>query len=254
MTTKPSNKQPAAASAALPLFYKQPLPLVAERDADLTIGDITTLAFAAGTNSVPVVAAELPLACKFFPLLFATTGADPAMVALLGLRSGQNLFVDAAGQWAPGVYVPAYIRRYPFIFMENTERGELTLCLERDEPAVGQPGNKLFEAGEPSAFTKAALDFCREYQGHYKFTRDFIEAVRAADILIDNRADVTLQDGEKLSLGGFQIIDEARFNALPAETFMQWRERGWLHLVYCHLISISNWSVLIDRTAAVRTI
>ncbi len=249
MSTTPSKSEPAEASAGLPLFYQQPRPLIAERDAELSIGAIDDLGFAAGTNSLPVVGAELPVACKHFPILF-TTGPEPAMVALLGLRSGENLFVDAAGAWAPGVYMPAYLRRYPFIFMENSERGELTLCLDMAASCVGKAGNRLFEAGEPTDFTKAALDFCREYQSHFAFTADFITALREADLLVDNRADITMADGQKLSLGGFQVIDEARFNSLSAETFLDWRQRGWLPMVYCHLISTGNWAGLIDRAGA----
>lgn len=246
MSNSPSSS--ATATTGLPLFYKQPRPLVAERDADLALGEINDFSYAAGTNSLPVVAAELPMLCKHFPILF--TGEEtPTLVALLGLRSGENLFVDAAGAWSAGVYMPAYMRRYPFIFMEHAERGEFTLCLDMAAPGVGSGSNRLFENGEPTAFTKAALDFCRDYQAHFIFTSDFIAAVIEADLLVDNRADVTLGDGQKISLGGFKVIDEARFNALPNDTFLKWRERGWLHLVYCHFISSGNWATLIDRTA-----
>ena len=63
-------------------------------------------------------------------------------------------------------------------------------------------------------------------------------------------AEVTLKSGEKLALGGFRIIDEGKFNALSSEVFLEWRQRGWLHLVYSHLMSLSNWAGLVDRTAA----
>ncbi len=238
----------AAPAAALPLFYKQPSPLIADRDAELTMAGTGDYRFAAITNSLPLVASELPMACKFFPILFSE-GAAPQMVALLGLRSGENLFVDAEGRWSEGTYIPAYVRRYPFIFLESDDRSEYTLCIDLMAPGVGKEGgSRLFENGEPTDFTRAALDFCREYQAHFSFTAEFTAALHAADLLVENRADVTLADGERLSLSGFQVIDEARFNALPDETFLQWRQRGWLHLVYCHFISIGNWGALVDRS------
>ena len=29
-----------------------------------------------------------------------------------------------------------------------------------------------------------------------------------------------------------QVIDEAKFNAMPDEVFLDWRKKGWLALVY----------------------
>ena len=67
--------------------------------------------------------------------------------------------------------------------------------------------------------------------------------------MVDKRADVTLNSGERLSLAGFKVIDETRFNQLPSEVVLAWRERGWLGLIYAHLISVNSWTGLIDRLA-----
>ncbi|MDE1150430.1 MAG: SapC family protein [Azospirillaceae bacterium] len=234
---------------ALPAFYQRPRPLQAERDGDLSLAAIKDYHFAANANSVPVIAAEMTLACKVYPLLFVD-GATPQAVALLGLRNGENLFVDADGTWAAGAYVPAYVRRYPFIFMENRDRAEFTLCIDEAAAAVTRGGeNPLFVDGQPTEATRNALAFCSDYQGHYAFTAEFVAAAAKADLLVENRADVTLADGQKLSLAGFKVIDEAKFNALPAEEFQRWRERGFLPLVYAHFVSISNWASLVDRTS-----
>jgi SapC len=55
--------------------------------------------------------------------------------------------------------------------------------------------------------------------------------------------EVVVQHG----LAGFKVIDEARFTKLPDATFMQWRRKGWLPLVYAHFFSIGAWSGLVDR-------
>jgi SapC len=56
-------------------------------------------------------------------------------VAVPGLRGQHNPLVHAGGQWREGVYVPACIRRYPFIVHENAAGTELTLCIDE---AAGQ--------------------------------------------------------------------------------------------------------------------
>lgn len=236
------------AVAKLPPFYGRPRPLQAERDAGLALAESTDYGFAAHSNSVPLIAAEFAQACKFFPILFAA-GELPQPVALLGLRSGKNLFVGSDGQWLAG-YTPAYVRRYPFIFMENADQSEFTLCIDEACPSLVEKGGRpLFANGQPTELVEGALAFCRDYQAHHAFTQEFMAAVVAADLLIDNRADIAMTDGEKLSLAGFQLIDEQRFNQMPAEEFLRWRERGWLHLVYSHFLSMSNWAALIDLTA-----
>jgi hypothetical protein len=234
----------------LPVFYKNPRPLLASSDAGLSLAAVSDYGFAAGANSVPVVATEMPLVCKYFPILF-TQGELPQPVALLGLRNAENLFVDGDGKWADGIYIPAYVRRYPFIFLENRHKDELTLCIDEGAPSiVAGRDNPFFTDEKPTTLTNNALSFCTDYQAHYNFTTEFAKALADTDLLIENRADVTLNTGAKLSLAGFKIIDEARFNSLPNKEFAKWRERGWLSLVYCHFISTGNWSALADRLAA----
>ena len=233
----------------LPLFYKSPRPLRADRDADLSLRTEPNYAFAAGANSVPLMAVEFVAACKQYPILFSD-GPVVQPVALLGLRTGENLFVDASGAWEEGVYIPAYVRRYPFIFLENEDGSQLTLCVDEAAEAV-VPGrdNPFFVDGQPSALANNALEFAKEVQAQNGFTTEFVAAVSGAGLLTEKRADITLNNGERLSLAGFQVIDEAVFNQLPPETLVEWRNRGWLGLVYAHLISVSNWSGLVDRLA-----
>ncbi|MFV3076808.1 SapC family protein [Niveispirillum fermenti] len=233
----------------LPVLYKTPRPVLAGRDADTSLVSSNDFSFAAQTNSVPVIGTEFTLACKHFPILF-TEGEAAQPVVLLGLRDGENLFVGADGQWEQDFYVPAYIRRYPFIFLEDKDRGEFVLCLDEASPAiVKDDSNPLFKDGKPTELAQRALDFCQQFQAQHAATVEFAKALAEHDLLVDNRADITLVNGGKLSLNGFKVIDEAKFNALPAEEFLRWRERGWLHLVYCHFISFSNWAGLIDRVA-----
>jgi hypothetical protein len=232
---------------ALPLFYKNPRPLNTATDANLSLASQPDFSFAAGTNSVPLLATEFGNACRHYPIVFPpANGTQP--VALLGLRNNENLFVDAAGQWTTGCPIPAYVRRYPFILMENADRSQFTLCIDESASTVrAGTDNPFFKDGQPTDLSNKALDFCRAFQDGYTVTREFGEAVAAADLLVENRADIALDGGEKLTMSGFRVIDEKRFNALPDATFLEWRKRGWLPLVHCHLMSMGNWGGLIER-------
>jgi len=207
-------------------------------------------AFAASTNAVPVVADEMSTAARHFPIVFSDE-ATPHPVAILGLRGQQNLFVGDDGQWAAGVYVPAYVRRYPFIFLEDEARAELTLCIDEAAEAVvsGRERPLFDEAGQPTALTRSALTFCRDYQVQHLAAAAFASALVEADLLVDHRADVSLNNGQRLSLTGFKEIDADRFASLPDETFLAWRAKGWLTLAYAHFFSVGAWSALVDRVA-----
>ncbi len=236
--------------ASLPLFYKSPRVLTPGEHGERSLARDPGYAFAATTNAVPLVAEEMSMAARHFPIVFSHE-ATPHPVAILGLRGQQNLFVEPDGQWSTDVYVPAYIRRYPFIFLENEARAELTLCIdEASEALVAGRDRPLFDdAGEPTALTRSALTFCRDYQAQHLEAAAFSKALSDADLLVDHRADVTLRSGERLSLAGFKEIDADRFAKLPDATFLAWRSKGWLTLAYAHFFSIGAWSALVNRVA-----
>lgn len=235
--------------AKMPLFYQSPKVLQPAAHGGRSLAAQGNYRFAAHTNAVPLAAEEIATAGRHFPVVFSE-GDTPHPVAVLGLRGQQNLYVNEAGQWREGVYVPAYIRRYPFIFHEDATGNELTLCIdEASELLVEGRHNPLFDAqGEPSALTRNALAFCRDYQAGHHLAAAFTRALIDANLLVERRADVTLNDGQRLSLSGFKVIDQGRFAKLPDNTFVQWRHHGWLPLVYAHFFSVGTWSSLIDRT------
>lgn len=250
---KADDKQPQGAAVAeagnLPLFYQQPVPLSVEKHKDTGLVGEANYDFAAETNSIPLNAIEFSMVQKFYPIVF--TDQDPPMpVAVVGLRDKSNLYVDAKGKWEEGTYIPAYVRRYPFIFMTGPDRLQYVLCVDEASKLLTDKGErKLFADGKASELTENALKFCTTYQAQFEFSREFGEALAEKNLLVPNRADVKLNTGERIGLGGFRVVDEAKFNALPDEVFLEWRQKGWLHLVYSHLMSITNWNNLVNRAA-----
>lgn len=246
---------PDAASApregAFPVFYRAPHPLSNERHGGFAIRRDAHYGFAARANSVPLNAAEFPLAARHYPILFSA--GEPAVgLALLGLRDHQNLFVGADGAWEAGAYVPAYIRRYPFIFMSGGEDGRFILCLDEQaevlsDTAHGQP---LFADGKPSDVTTRALEFCKAYQQQSDYTRQLGGLLAKHGLLTANRANVSLKSGESLALGGFRMIDAKALDGLDDAAFLELRRAGALPLIYAQIFSTSNWAALAARDAA----
>ena len=247
---EPEAQEPGAEQGrAAPLFYQSPQPLNSDRHAALAIKKKINYRFAKETNSVPLNAVEFGLSVRHYPIVF--TGEDPAMpVAVVGLRKADNLFIEEDGSWLAGDYVPAYVRRFPFIFMSSPSREQFTLCIDEKSDLIAKKGGRpLFKKGEPTELTNEALEFCTAFQAQHDFTKAFAQAVADEGLLTPRSAEVTMTSGEKMTLTGFRIIEENTFNALSDETFLEWRQRGWIHLVYSHLMSLSNWARLVDRAA-----
>lgn len=235
----------------LPLFYRDPHPLSSERHGGKSIAVKTDYSFASETNSVPLTAMECSLAMRVYPIVF-TTGDPVVPVAVLGLRGAKNEFVGINGSWRTDAYIPAYVRRYPFILMESPDKLQFTLCVdEASSLVVDGDEQPFFNDGEPSELVKNALQFCSAYQGQHTFTLEFTAAIEKYGLLIENRASISLKSGKQLSLSGFRMVDEEKFKALPDDVFLDWRQRGWIPLVYCHLLSMGNWQALVEHTADV---
>ncbi len=234
---------------ALPLFVKQIEVLSAQRHARLAVKAQGTYAFAARANSVPINALEFGLAAHNYPIVFSNDERG-LPVAVLGLQAGENVFIDEAGRWERGQYVPAYVRRYPFVALAPKDSTEYALCIDVASDLLEQGGARpLFEDGQPSELTKKALEFCQTYQTQQEATRQFVAAATKHSLLVPRSAKVTLRSGTARALSGFRIIDERKFSALGDNVFLDWRRRGWISLVYAHLASQACWPALVERAS-----
>ena len=249
--TSAAVDQPAERQPGMPMFYHRPVPMDSGRHAGKTLTEARSFAFAAQSNSVPLTFDEFPVAIRHFPIVF--TAGDPAVpVAVLGLQKSENLFVDADGHWTEGVYVPGYVRRYPFIFLERPEQSQFALCIDEDSGLIEDGAGKraLFAEGEPTDLTKRALEFCSAYHRQFIATRELCEALDASGLLAEKTANIAVGGDQRIALQGLRLIDEEKLRALPDETFLEWRRRGWLPAVYCQLMSQNNWALLAGRMGA----
>lgn len=251
----PDTVEPAAAAAGTeaaaaadnwPLLYRNPVPLSAQQHAHWRVraGDA---AFAAGAHAVPLLIGEFAAAARDYPLVFA--GSDAAPIAVLGLQASHNRFVSD-DQWQAGAYVPAYVRRYPFVFARTTDPDGYVLAIDADAPMLvtdGDEGQALFDDGQPSALTRQALQFCDAFTREHAATCAFTAQLAAAGVLVERQADVTHADGRNASLQGFQVVDAERFAALPDATVLAWHRQGWLALVHFHLASLARFPDLLTR-------
>jgi hypothetical protein len=226
------------------LFYRNPRPLELARDADLKVREITDLSFARDVNCIPINLVEFGAVARHYPICFV--GDDATPMAIVGLQK-ENLFLDEQGRWKPGVYVPAFIRRYPFILADNGKDNKFSLSIDDTPEAVStEEGRALFENGKISALTKQALEFCTAYQQSANGTQLFSRAIKEAALLVEQQADARMTAGETYTLKGFKGVDANKLRKVPARVLGKWNDQNWLAPLYAHLQSMTNWNDLIE--------
>ncbi len=238
------TKPPSAAN--LPLFYSHPEPLDAKKHSDLSLKRNFGFEFTSTANAVPVNLIEMTQIADSYPIAFSPDG-NATPVAILGLRDNENLFVDSRGQWNKHTYIPAYIRRYPFIFSEMPTKDQLTLCVDLDDSVVEKGSDRAFfeKDGTPSQLSKDALEFCKSYHAAAQQTLDFSKALVEKDLLADPRGvRIELAGNRVVNFSGFRIIDQKKLDALDDKTFLEFRKNGWIPFIYAHLFSGSKWHLL----------
>ena len=233
------------------LIYETAVPVTAARHRDVSIEAGAGYAFSAVVNAVPMMAVEMPFAASEYAIVFTAAGEDVLPAAVLGVRNDQNLYLTAQGQWKAR-YVPAFIRRYPFVFSSSSDGKTLTLCVDESYPGFNRDGkgNRLFaDDGKPTQYVDQVLKFLQQYQAHFERTRVFGRRVKELGLLESMQAEISTPAGEKLKLGGFLAVNRDKLNALSGEALASLAGKGELELLYLHLQSMRNFNDVKDKLA-----
>lgn len=234
------------------MFYESVVALNDQTHAKVKMRPATSFAYAAKTNSVPLLASEFFEAAREYPIVFAHGEAGPVPAALLGLREAENLYVDSAGKW-DARYVPAFVRRYPFVPGKGAQ-GELLVCIdEASECFDADVGEPLFAAGKPTPQLEHAMKFLTEFHQAAGATELLGRRLQELGLLRQADSLAQLNDGSQFRLNGLNVVDEARLRELDRDTVQELFANGSLSVIYAHLMSLGNLGALVDRLSRRRT-
>jgi hypothetical protein len=236
----------------IPLFYERPRPLHLTEHADLALKSPLNFAFAATTVAVPVLLGEFLVASRDYPIVFGP-GETPVPVAFMGVSKGENLFVGRDGTWLAGTYIPAYVRRCPFLLVAAGETKRRILFVDEASPNVTRgKGIPLIADGKPTEAAQNAIKFCDAYAFDQEKTREFCEALVAQDLLETRNIALTLPGGGKIVLKDMRMISPRKFEEMSDSKYLEWRKRKWLFPAFCHFQSGLSWQHLAERAGAQR--
>jgi hypothetical protein len=238
------------------LFYSKPEPLSPELHGKLGVKTIEgPFRFAKVGHAIPLTVGEFPLAALTGPVIFV--GEDKMPIAVMGLNAGENMFVGDNGMFEPGVYIPAYVRRYPFVFAMDEAQDRMVLCIDRAAEFVTEDAEMPFFEGDkqPTDYTKRCMEFCNNFEIERRRTQGFVQILKDLDLFETKTATFTPVNpdgtpGQPQKIADYFGVSEEKLNKLPAEKFVELRDNGALAQIYAHLVSLSGWDRLIALAMA----
>ncbi|NLR38843.1 SapC family protein [Novosphingobium sp. ERW19] len=231
----------SAPQANLPMFYNDLMPLNSRDHATWKAKNADAAPWLIGQHAIPLTAEEFPQAARHYPIIFAS-GDNPVPLALMGLNEGVNVFVDEEGKVTQPIYIPAYVRRYPFLLAKlNPNSEELSLCFDPSAGLLGDSveGQELFTDGQPSEATQAALGFCEQFEQAGQRTQAFIDELKKNDLLMEGEVAIQQQGNEQPFIyRGFQMVNQEKLRDVRGDVLRGWAQSGLLPLLYAHLFSL----------------
>lgn len=228
-------------------MFKQLVPLNSDAHRELTFAPNQSFDFARQLVMIPLSLAELFKAARELVIVFPLEGGVPQ--ALVGVESGKNLYINEAGQWI-GRYVPAHLRRYPFILNEiSTSNGErnasgrkfgLQVDIKSAHLTAGN-GNRLFdEQGQPTEILEHVKKTLQLMQADFERTKDLIHQMDLMNLLIEKQLIISEKSPEPKQLNGVRVVNADVLSKLTGEQLADMRSSGILNMIYAHLISMTN--------------
>lgn len=235
------------------LLYVQPEPLNPETHGKLGVRTSPNpYRFAARAHAVPLQVSEFGPAAINYPIIFAGESKQP--MAILSIRQNESLFISEDGYFEPSAYIPAYLRRFPFVLADDPANERLIVCVDVGTDVLVEGGElALFEGGEATEFTKSAIEFCTNYEGERRRTESFIKLLQDNDLFelkeaFFNPTNPDGSTGEPVRLADYFSVSEEKIKALTPAKLAELRDNGALAMMFAQLVSINAWDKLVART------
>lgn len=206
------------------------------------IKDVIDYSFSKELSNCLVTVSEFFEACKDYPILFAKDANNEWFASImLGLKEKENLCVDEAGNWKSSKYIPAFIRRYPFVFVSDKDKLALAYDTTYKTTKDENPTKAFFdENGNNSEFLNATLRFLTNFQADALSTSKFVAELEKLELLEQKSASIKTQSNETITINGFFVVNEDKLKNLNEKKKGDLCKRGAIPLITAHLISLSN--------------
>jgi hypothetical protein len=211
-------------------------------------------AFAKKQQVIEVVMAELSSVIPSYACGFVKDSSESKLVAILGLGSQRNYYVDHDSKWLCE-YVPSGLRGYPFTFVENPGQSEKLdeapkiLCIDTDYLSQEMDATPLFsDGGEISPALAGNLEFLNSCDINKKQTRIACNALESEGLIEPWEIKIKAS-GDEILINDLSRINEAALNQIGAAKLCELRDCGALTIAFGQLFSMNQLAQLSARSA-----
>lgn len=240
----------SAPNASLPIFYNDLVPLNSNEHGEYRVRGTDAAPFLAKQHAIPLTIDEFVSAQRFMPIVFSA-GPDPVPLGLMGMNEGVNTFVDAEGKLNGPTYVPAYVRRYPWMLAKlRPDTDELSLCFDPSADVIGtfDDGELLLEDGKPTEITTNILKFCEDFEQAAHRTGLFMQELKELGLLMDGEVSIQMPGNEQpFVYRGFGMVNEEKLRDLRGDQLRKINQSGMLPLIHAHLFSLQLLREIFER-------
>ncbi|WP_455476971.1 SapC family protein [Bartonella sp. B41] len=233
--------------ANIMLFYKDITPINKVTHKNLKFSPPNDMSFAKDTHWIPLASSEYGQAALDYPILFMCAEDEQkkkhyTSVALVGLSNDENDYITSNKSWERNTYVPAFVRRYPFVLAQIQSEKELSVCFDPQSGMFNEvAGTELFNSdGSISPFMEGCIHFLESFKNAMEKTTEFINALVEMDLLSQKSINVKNEKGLSAQLEHFWIIDEEKLNKLSAHQLSKLHKNGFLGWIFAHIMSMNN--------------
>lgn len=233
-------------------FFRRPEPLDPAHHGKLGLKQTDSpFKFARESHLAPITVAEFAAAAVSYPLVFL---GDPLVpLCVMGLRQGQNLYIDRDGKPADESYLPAFVRRYPFTLAEDPQTNNFIVCIDAGSELVGEnTETPFFDGTNPTEFTNNAIEFLKAFEQQRRVTSQLVDILKENDLFETREAEFQPRNpdgtaGNKIKVAEYQAVSLEKLHKLPDETYLKLRDNGALAAIYIHNASLVNWDRVMNR-------
>ncbi len=237
-----------------PTGYSSVSPLLKNHRVALPAGDKAP-PFARRTHALPLSFSEINPASRDYPIAFSSSdgGKTFALTAILGLQQNQNMFLMDDGYWDRRVYLPAYVRRFPFCMARVTRDGEVqgerVVCVE--DSAITDDGDELFDdTGEALPAWSRIESFVTEYERDLMRAEEFCEMLAGLKLL--EPISVTAELGDfTMQLSGLYRVNREALAELPDDALRSLVKGSAMDAIFEHLWSMGNFQRMLSRRSII---
>jgi len=250
-----TKEKTAAEEKTAEAIYSKPIALNSELHRHIKIAKVTDYRFAKQLNSSVLTGYEFFEAAKYYPIAFSKTPNEEIMpVAILGVTD--NAFTDEQGKWKEGFYVPAFIRRYPYIPAKTDDQSSDNLLVAIDAAYKGfdaEEGDRLFDdEGKNTPALDRAVEFLKAYNAQFEVTKQFINKLQELELFAAVDANIKLAGGTSYVMRNLLVVDEAKMLKLEDKQLLDLTrlnddKRGYIAWIYAHIFSLNNFVKVINK-------